>query len=51
MKDQKKIVLISHFSKYGIEQFALDLYFLTEGIKMITGYGKVESEQMMEKMA
>ena len=51
MKDHKKIVLISHFSKYGIEQFGLDLYFLTEGIKMVTGYGKIECEQMISKMA
>ena len=51
MKDQKKIVLISHFSKYGMEQFGLDLYFLTEGVKMITGYSKIDCEQMLVKMA
>jgi hypothetical protein len=51
LKENKKLLTISYVTKMGLEQFALDLYFLTEGMIYISKYGKLECEQAVIKMS
>jgi hypothetical protein len=36
VKEHKKIMTINLFTKTGLKNFALDLYFFTEAFKLIT---------------
>lgn len=46
IKDKKRTV-IGMFSKAGVKNFALDLYFFTEALKIMTEYQKFTCEQFV----
>lgn len=51
IKQGKRILTISAFTKLGVENLALDLYFLTEAIKYFSEYEKLSCEAEVEKIA
>lgn len=51
IKEQKKILIIKLFSKTGVRNFALDIYYFTEAFKLITEYAKTSADEFVFKMS
>lgn len=48
---EKKRAVIGMFTKGGVKLFALDMYFFTEALKLMTEYQKFNCEQFVEKIS